>query len=87
MQGQINEAVKRNDPLLDAKFINEEPQIVKVIKKNSKVIGAGDRNYYRNCRCCWSFVFQKEKNKKNVKMYNFIYIEGKEVGMHVRNNL
>ena len=41
LQKQLDEALKKNDPLLDAKLIKEELKLAKVVTDKPVVVGAG----------------------------------------------
>jgi hypothetical protein len=64
LQQQLDEALKKNDPLLYAKLIKEEPAPVKIIKENSKTIGAAGGAVIGLAGIAGALYFRKKKSTK-----------------------
>jgi len=65
LQQRFDEALKKNDPLLNAKLVKEDTVLVKIIKEKPKAVGAGAGAVIGIAGVAGALYFRKKKQKES----------------------
>jgi len=65
LQQRFDEALKKNDPVLNAKLVKEDTVLVKIIKENPKAAGAGAGAVIGIAGVAGALYFRKKKQKES----------------------